>query len=57
MTPKHTRYTRQLSNQQRPRIPPKSSSCMDDAARDGLANIKRQVEQRAVALNSTLQPR
>jgi uncharacterized protein YndB with AHSA1/START domain len=53
-----TRYTRQLSNPKRPSEPTEDQlKRMDEEARVGLANIKRQVEQHAVALNSTLQPR
>lgn len=53
-----TRYTRQLSNPQRPSDPTEDQLArMDEEARVGLANIKRQVEQRAVALNATLRPR
>lgn len=53
-----TRYTRQLSNPNRPLEPTEDQlDRMDEEARVGLANIKRQVEQRAVAFNSTLQSR
>ena len=53
-----TRYTRQLSNPKRPSEPTEDQlKRMDEEAQIGLANIKRQVEQRAAALNLTLQSR
>jgi uncharacterized protein YndB with AHSA1/START domain len=54
-----TRYTRQLSNPRRPsELTEDQLKRMDEEAQVGLANIKRQVEQRAAAhLKSTPQSR